>query len=65
MANNLLKGNRPDIISANVQMLKDNGYSHARALKCALCHANKKFGKKVKQIKKKFTFRPPVRVTVK
>lgn len=40
--NNLLKGNSPDIISANVRTLKNAGYAHNKALRCAMCHANKK-----------------------
>lgn len=42
----MLKGNSPDVINSNIQMLKDNGYSHARATRCAMCHANKKHSHK-------------------
>jgi hypothetical protein len=41
----LLKGKSQDVINANVKTLKDAGYSHARATRCALCHANKKHDK--------------------
>lgn len=44
----MLKGNSPDVVQANVKMLCDAGYSHARATRCALCHANKKNGKSKK-----------------
>ena len=56
---NLLKGNSADIISANTNMLKRAGYSHARALRCALCHANKKHDKHVKAIGKKIVKNNP------
>lgn len=46
----MLKGNSQDVINANVQMLKDNGYSHSRATRCALCHANKKHDKHAKSV---------------
>lgn len=48
--NNLLKGDSPDIISANVRTLCDAGYSHAKALRCAMCHANKKHDKHAKSV---------------
>lgn len=55
----LLKGNSHDIVAANTKMLKEAGYSHARALRCALCHANKKHDKHVKSIGKKITKNNP------
>lgn len=55
MARKMLKGNHPGVISANIKMLKANGYSHARATRCALCHANKKNDKHVKRIAEKVT----------
>jgi hypothetical protein len=65
MPSNLLKGKSPDIINANVKTLKDNGYSHSRALRCALCHANKKHGHKAKQVASKVTKKSPEMVKVK
>jgi hypothetical protein len=53
--NKLLKGNRPDIISLNVKTLKDAGYEHNRAVRCAMCHANKKHGKHAQTVAKKVT----------
>jgi hypothetical protein len=49
----MIKGNSPDVISANIQMLKDNGYSHAKATRCAMCHANKKHSQHSKSVAKK------------
>lgn len=49
----LLKGKGQDIIDANVRTLKESGYSHARALRCALCHANKKHGHDAKRVASK------------
>lgn len=49
----MLKGNSQDIIDANIRMLKDKGYSHGRATRCALCHANKKHDTHVKSIASK------------
>lgn len=49
----LLKGKSPDIIDANVRTLKAAGYEHNRALRCALCHANKKHDHDAKRISKK------------
>lgn len=51
----LLKGNRPDIIDSNIKTLKNAGYSHNSAVRCAMCHANKKHAKHAKQIAKKVT----------
>lgn len=51
----MLKGNSQDIIDANIRMLKDGGYSHTRATRCALCHANKKHDKHAKNIASKVT----------
>jgi hypothetical protein len=39
--NNLLHGTSQDVIHANIQTLKNAGYDHTRAVRCALCHANK------------------------
>jgi len=55
----MLKGKSQDIIDANVKMLKDGGYSHARATRCALCHANKKHDKHAKGIAAKVTKQNP------
>lgn len=60
----MLKGKTPDIIDANVRMLKESGYSHARALRCAMCHANKKHSHDAKRIGKKVATKSPDRVTV-
>jgi len=49
----MLKGKTQDIIDANIRMLKDKGYSHGRATRCALCHANKKHDKHAKSIASK------------
>jgi hypothetical protein len=51
----MLKGNSQDVIDANIRMLKDSGYSHSRATRCALCHANKKHSKHEKGITAKIT----------
>lgn len=51
----LVKGNRQDIIDLNVKTLKDAGYEHNRAVRCALCHANKKHGKHAKTVATKVT----------
>jgi cytochrome c553 len=51
--NNLLKGKSADVINANIQMLKNAGYSQARATRCAMCHANKKHSSHAKSIAKK------------
>jgi hypothetical protein len=59
MAKKMLKGNHPDVINANIQMLKDAGYSHGRATRCALCHANKKHEKHAKSIASKVTKNNP------
>lgn len=53
--NNLLKGKSPDIINANINTLKNAGYSHSRATRCAMCHANKKHDKHSKSIAAKVT----------
>lgn len=50
MKQKLLKGKSPDIIDANVRTLKAAGYEHNRALRCALCHANKKHDKHAKKV---------------
>lgn len=60
----LLKGKTQDVINANIQMLKDSGYSHSRATRCALCHANKKHDKTAKRIASKVTKNNP-QVTIK
>lgn len=62
---NLLKGNRPDVISANVSTLKNAGYSHASALRCAMCHANKKHDKHAKKMSAKVSKKSPAVVKVK
>jgi hypothetical protein len=41
----MLKGKTQDVIDSNIKMLCDQGYSHAKATRCALCHANKKHDK--------------------
>jgi hypothetical protein len=61
----LLKGKSQDIIDANIRTLKDNGYSHARATRCALCHANKKHDHKAKQVAAKVSKQAPIGVKVK
>lgn len=50
---NLLKGNHPDIVNSNIKTLKDAGYEHNRAVRCALCHANKKHDKHAKKVASK------------
>ena len=52
--NNLLKGNHPDVISANVRTLMDSGkHTHQSAMRCAMCHANKTGKKKMAAVAKK------------
>ena len=51
----LLKGKSQDIIDANIQTLKNAGYEHNRAVRCALCHANKNHAAKAKKIAAKVT----------
>ena len=63
--NNLLKGIHPDIISSNVRTLKNAGYDHARAVRCALCHANKKHDKHAKSVAKKVAKKGPAVVAIK
>lgn len=63
--NNLLKGKSPDVISANIQTLKNAGYSHARATRCAMCHANKKHDSHAKKVAAKVAKPDPVGVKVK
>ena len=46
----LLKGKSQDVIDANIQMLKNAGYEHNRAVRCALCHANKKHAEHAKRV---------------
>jgi hypothetical protein len=46
----LLHGNSQDVIDANINSLKNSGYSHAHATHFALRHANKKHGAKAKKI---------------
>jgi hypothetical protein len=60
----LLKGKSQDVIDANIRMLKDKGYSHGRAVRCALCHANKKHDKHTKSVISKVT-KPVSQVTIK
>jgi hypothetical protein len=55
MRKKMLKGKSPDVINANIQMLKDQGYSHGRATRCALCHANKKHDSHAKSVAAKVT----------
>ena len=59
----MLKGNSQDVINTNVQMLKDAGYSHGRAMRCALCHANKKHDKHSKSIAAKVS-KPSSRMAI-
>lgn len=40
----LLPGASQDIINSNVQMLKEQGYSHPRAVRTALAHMTKMGG---------------------
>lgn len=49
----MLKGASNDVIDANVRMLKDSGYEHNRAVRCALCYANKKHSKHIKKVASK------------
>lgn len=62
---NLLKGNTPDIINANVNTLKNAGYSHASATRCAMCHANKKHASQAKSIAAKVSKKEPNLVKIK
>lgn len=48
----LLKGNSPDIVSANVTKLKEAGYSHNHATHFALRHASKRSAKAAKRAAK-------------
>lgn len=61
----LLVGNRPDVISANVNTLKNAGYSAASAMRCAMCHANKKHGKHANKVAAKVSKKEPTKVKVK
>jgi len=61
----LLKGNSRDIIDANARTLRDNGYSHASAMRCAMCHANKKHDHKAKNVAKKVSSKSPNFVKIK
>lgn len=51
----LLKGNSPDIVSANVTKLKEAGYSHNHATHFALRHASKKNKSAMKRATKAIT----------
>lgn len=65
MANNLLKGKSPDIIHANTKTLMDSGkYTHASALRCAMCHANKTHKLTVAKLSKKMITPNAVKVKV-
>lgn len=46
----LLHGKTQDIIDANIGMLKNAGYEHSRAVRCALCHANKNHAAHAKKV---------------
>lgn len=61
----LLKGKSQDIIDANIRTLKDAGYEHNRAVRCALCHANKKHDHKAKIVAAKVAKKDPMMVKVK
>lgn len=63
--NKLLAGNRPDVINSNITTLKNAGYSHASATRCAMCHANKKYSSVVKKVSAKITKAPTVGVKLK
>ena len=49
----LLKGNSPDIVSSNINSLKENGHSHQHATHLALKHSSKHTASKMKKIKSK------------
>lgn len=51
----LLRGNKPDVIDANIRMLKDKGLSHEHATHLSMKHANKHSKKKSDSIQKKVT----------
>jgi hypothetical protein len=61
----LLKGKTPDIIDANVRTLKDAGYEHNRAVRCAMCHANKKHDKHAKGVATKVAKKDPLSMRIK
>ncbi len=65
MAKKLLKGNSPDIVDANVRMLKDGGLSHAHATHLALKHANKKHDTAAKKIAAKVAKSETMHVKIK
>ena len=65
MAHNLIKGKSPDVIDTNVRTLMDSGkHSHASALRCAMCYANKGHSKTVKRVSDKIVRKDPVKVKV-
>lgn len=49
----MLKGKSQDVVDANIRMLKDRGYSHSRAVRTALCCANKNHTKTTKRLASK------------
>lgn len=53
MHGKLLKGKTQDVIDANIRTLKDSGYEHGRAVRTALCCANKNHKHDAKRIAKK------------
>jgi hypothetical protein len=61
--NNLLKGTSHDIIHANVQTLKNAGYTHTRAVRCALCHA-KNSTARLKKVANTVVKKDPIRVKI-
>lgn len=65
MPHNLIKGKSPDVIDTNVRTLMDSGkHSHASALRCAMCYANKNHTKTVKRVSGKVVKKDPDRVKV-
>lgn len=63
--NNLLKGKHVDVINTNINTLKNAGYSHASATRCAMCHANKNHLGAAKKIAAKVIQKAPFGVKIK
>ena len=61
----MLKGNSPDVVNSNIQMLKDSGYEHDKAVRCALCYSNKKHASDAKRVSKKVVKKSPPSVLIK
>lgn len=56
---NLLAGDSHDIIASNIQTLKNAGYSHTRAVRCALCHSKASVKQRLSKISNKVANKVP------